>query len=54
MVGSVERNEVNYSYHEAIFQAILDRDPDAAEEALKSHLHTAWEFVRVTFDEDQL
>ena len=30
--------------------AIVERDPVAAEEALNNHLKAAWEFVRVTFD----
>ncbi len=50
MLRSPERNEANYLAHKAIFDGILDRDPDAAEEALLSHLRAAWEFVRVTFD----
>lgn len=49
MLRSPERNEVNYASHEAIYNAILERDPDAAEEALVTHLNTAWEHVRETF-----
>lgn len=49
MLRSPERNEVNYASHEAIYVAILERDPDAAEEALVTHLSTAWEHVRETF-----
>ncbi len=48
-----ERNLVNYRSHLAIFEAIVDRDPDAAEAALVGHLSAAWEYVRVTFDEEQ-
>ena len=49
MLRSPERNEVNYASHLAIYTAILERDPDAAEEALEAHLGTAWEHVRETF-----
>jgi len=50
MLRSPERNEVNYLAHKSIFDAIVERDPVAAEEALNNHLKAAWEFVRVTFD----
>ena len=33
-----EENQTNYRAHKAIFEAILMRDPDAAEERLRSHL----------------
>jgi DNA-binding GntR family transcriptional regulator len=36
--------------HKAIFDAIVERDADAAEEALETHLKAAWEYVRVTFE----
>ena len=39
-----------YGGHEAISNAIIARDPDLAEEALRRHLNTAWEFVRSNFD----
>jgi len=42
-------DQMNYAGHEAIFDAIAARDPDAAEEALRRHLVAAWEFVRSTF-----
>ncbi|MSU88866.1 FCD domain-containing protein [Rhodobacteraceae bacterium 2CG4] len=45
-----ERNRVNYGSHKAIFDAIVERDPEAAERALTDHLRSAWEYVRVTFD----
>lgn len=45
-----ERNEQNYLAHKAIYDAILERDSDAAEQALIEHLAAAWEFVRDTFD----
>ncbi|MEP1934009.1 MAG: FCD domain-containing protein [Roseibium sp.] len=50
MLRSPERNEANYFAHKAILDAILERDPLAAEEALISHLSAAWDFVRDTFD----
>lgn len=46
-----ERNRENHKAHEHIFNCILDRDPDAAEAALKTHLAKAWEMVRDTFDD---
>jgi DNA-binding FadR family transcriptional regulator len=49
MLRSPERNRVNYLAHRAIFEGIVDRDPDAAERALQSHLGAAWEYVRGTF-----
>lgn len=49
MSRSPARNELNYASHEAIYLAILERDPDAAETALATHLATAWEHVRETF-----
>lgn len=54
MLRSPERNLVNFRSHEAIMTAIVERDPDAAEESLSNHLKAAWEYVRVTFDMDQL
>lgn len=50
MPRSPERNLVNFQSHKAIFSAIIDRDPDGAEDALINHLRAAWEYVRVTFD----
>lgn len=50
MVRSPERNDMNYRSHAAIYTAILERDPDAAEDALATHLQTAWEHVRATFE----
>ena len=49
MLRSPERNRVNYLAHRAIFEGIVERDPDAAERALQSHLGAAWEYVRGTF-----
>lgn len=44
-----DRNRANFKAHQAIFEAILMRDPDAAEAALRSHLNTAWAQVCETF-----
>lgn len=44
-----ERNRRNHAAHKAILDGILNRDPDAAEAALRSHLADAWEQVRATF-----
>ena len=44
-----DRNRINYNSHKAIFDAILLRDPDAAEAALRMHLDDAWGQVRQTF-----
>ena len=41
-----ERNEINFQSHKAIFEAILRRDPDKAEAALRDHLDFAWNQVR--------
>ncbi len=53
MLRSPERNKVNYRAHKAILDAIVDRDPDAADEALTNHLKAAWEYVSVTFEVDR-
>ena len=50
MPRSPERNRVNWMRHRDILLAIHDRDPDAAEAALVSHLNAAWEYVRGTFE----
>jgi DNA-binding FadR family transcriptional regulator len=42
-------DRLNHAGHVAIFEAILNRDPDAAESAVQRHLEVAWEFVRSTF-----
>lgn len=54
MLRSPERNRVNYLSHREVFAAIVDRDPEAAERALQSHLSAAWEYVRGTFDEPEV
>lgn len=52
MPRSPERNQANHEAHKAIFEAILMRDPDAAETALRDHLESAWQQVRSTFPGD--
>jgi len=44
-----DRNRINFSSHKAIYDAILMRDQDAAEEALRTHLSNAWIQVEETF-----
>jgi DNA-binding FadR family transcriptional regulator len=41
-----EFDRVNHAAHAEILAAIVERDPDAAEAALRRHLATAWEFLR--------
>ncbi len=50
MSRSVEHNRINLAAHEAIVEAILARDPDAADQAVTAHLEKAWDFVRTTFE----
>lgn len=45
MPRSPERNLLNYRSHEAIYNAIVARDPETAEAALLRHLTTVWEYV---------
>jgi len=49
MLRSPERNRINFLMHKEIFDAIVERDPDAGEVALQNHLAAAWEYVRGTF-----
>jgi DNA-binding FadR family transcriptional regulator len=49
MPRNTEINQMNYVAHEAIVSAIIRRDADEAERLLRSHLTTAWQFVRATF-----
>lgn len=49
MPRSPERNQSNYEAHKAIFDTILRRDPDRAEDALREHLKFAWMQVSTTF-----
>jgi DNA-binding FadR family transcriptional regulator len=50
MPRAPERNRVNFLSHRAIYDAVVERDPDAAEAALNAHLNAAWEYVRGTFE----
>lgn len=45
-----KRNEMNYYHHKDIFEAILNRDPDEAEKALRLHLNKGWKDIEKTFD----
>lgn len=47
-----QRNRRNYLAHQAILDAILNRDPDEAEAALRAHLADAWAQVHQTFGEE--
>jgi len=49
MRRSADIDQMNHAGHRAIFDAIVMRDPDNAEEAMRRHLVAAWEFVRSTF-----
>jgi DNA-binding FadR family transcriptional regulator len=49
MPRAADIDRLNFAGHAAVFQAIVDRDPDAAEQAMKRHLEVAWELVRSTF-----
>ncbi|NND91122.1 MAG: FCD domain-containing protein [Granulosicoccus sp.] len=49
MPRSPERNAMNFRSHAEILERIIERDADGAEIALRRHLDTAWEYVRVTF-----
>lgn len=44
-----DRNERNYLAHKAILDNILNRDPEGAETALRTHLDDAWTQVVNTF-----
>lgn len=50
MPRSPERNRVNFLAHRAILDAVLERDADGAEAALREHLNAAWLYVRGTFE----
>ena len=47
-----KRNARNFEAHNAIFQAVLNRDPDEAEASLRRHLDDAWTQVSNTLGED--
>jgi GntR family transcriptional regulator, sialic acid-inducible nan operon repressor len=43
---SAELDRMNYAGHLSILEAIMARDADGAEEALRRHLSAAWELIR--------
>jgi DNA-binding FadR family transcriptional regulator len=43
---SPDIDQLNHAGHRAIFEAIVARDPDEAEAALRRHLQVAWELIR--------
>lgn len=49
MNRSRDQNLVYFAGHQAIFDAVIDRDPDRAEAALLAHLGEAWRTVSGTF-----
>lgn len=50
MKRSPDHNFINYQAHKKIFEAILERDPLRAEDALSEHLAVAWEVVKDTLE----
>nr|CAA6830533.1 MAG: GntR family transcriptional regulator [uncultured Thiotrichaceae bacterium] len=46
-----DRNQKSYEAHEAIFNAIANRDADKAEAELRRHLSISWQNVKATFGE---
>ncbi|MBL6454632.1 FCD domain-containing protein [Belnapia sp. T6] len=46
MPRGAEYDRLNHAAHAEILAAIIARDPDAAEAALRRHLTTAWELLR--------
>lgn len=54
MLRSPDRNALNFEAHQAIFSAILERDPTAAETALATHLAAAWDHVQSTFPQEDI
>ncbi|MXZ49501.1 MAG: FCD domain-containing protein [Rhodobacteraceae bacterium] len=54
MPSCKEKNQINFEAHQKIFDAILMRDPDAAEERLCEHLAYAWNQVKDYLNNDQI
>ncbi|MCY4101627.1 MAG: FCD domain-containing protein [Rhodobacteraceae bacterium] len=54
MPSRKEKNQINFEAHQKIFDAILMRDPDAAEERLCEHLAYAWNQVKDYLNNDQI
>ncbi|MEM1401245.1 MAG: FCD domain-containing protein, partial [Pseudomonadota bacterium] len=46
-----DRNRRNFEAHTKIYDAVLHRDPDKAEDMLRAHLDQAWRQVSSTFDD---
>ena len=51
MPTSSARNQLNFESHEAIFNAILMRDPDKAEAVTRKHLADAWDQINKILSE---
>ena len=49
MRSSPDIDRIHLASHTEIVDAIVAHDADAAETALRRHLATAWDLVRVTF-----
>ncbi|MDE2760963.1 MAG: FCD domain-containing protein [Paracoccaceae bacterium] len=54
MPSNEEKNQTNFEAHQKIYEAILMRDPDAAEERLCEHLSYAWNLVKDYLNDDQI
>lgn len=53
MKRPADHNQANYEAHKKIYDAILERDPAQAEEALSEHLSVAWGLVKGTLETQQ-
>lgn len=53
MNRSADHNQINYEAHKNIYEAILERDPARAEDALSEHLSVAWGHVKGTLETKQ-
>ncbi|MEW7006299.1 MULTISPECIES: FCD domain-containing protein [unclassified Lentilitoribacter] len=53
MKRPADHNQVNYDAHRKIYEAILERDPTQAENALSEHLSVAWVLVKDTLEARQ-
>ena len=54
MPSNEEKNQTNFEAHRKIYEAILMRDPDSAEERLCEHLTYAWNQVKDYLNDDQI
>jgi DNA-binding FadR family transcriptional regulator len=48
MPRAADIDRLHFAGHAAIFEAIVSRDADAAEQSMRRHLEVAWELVRST------